>query len=137
MDHSLIRRGSIPELTDPAGGLDDLVHQRFRLAILTIAMEGGPVQFGHLQRALDLTPGNLGRHLSVLEEAGLIKVSKGFADRRPWTAVAITSVGRKALRAEIAVLKGIVVRVEQVETGRRSAVPRTLSPSATPRLSSS
>jgi DNA-binding MarR family transcriptional regulator len=124
-------------LTDPAGGLEDIVHQKFRLAILTIAMEGGPVHFGHLQRALDLTPGNLGRHLLVLEEAGLIKVSKGFAGRRPWTAVAITAPGRKALRAEIAVLKAIVVRVEQVETRRRNPVPRTLSPPATPRLSSS
>jgi len=127
----------MPKLTDPAGGLGDLVHQRFRLAILTIAVEGSPVQFGHLQRALDLTPGNLGRHLNVLEEAGLIKVSKGYAARRPWTAVAITAAGRKALRAEIAVLKAIVVRVEQVETRRRSPDPRALSPSATPRLSSS
>jgi DNA-binding transcriptional ArsR family regulator len=137
MYHSLIGRGSIPKLTDPAGGLEDLVHQRFRLAILTIALECSPVQFGHLQRALDLTPGNLGRHLGVLEEAGLIKVSKGFAGRRPWTAIAITSAGRKALRAEVAVLKAIVVRVELVETRRRSPAPRTFAPSAMPRLSSS
>jgi DNA-binding MarR family transcriptional regulator len=137
MDHLLVQRTPIPELTDPVGGLDDLVHQRFRLAILTIAVEGGPVQFGYLQRELDLTPGNLGRHLNVLEEAGLIKVSKGFTGRRPWTAIAITSLGRKALRAEIAVLKGIVLRVEQVETKRRSALPRTMAPAATPRLSSS
>jgi DNA-binding MarR family transcriptional regulator len=124
-------------LTDPAGGLEDIVHQKFRLAILTIAVEASPVQFGHLQRELDLTPGNLGRHLGVLEEAGLIKVSKGFAGRRPWTAVAITPAGRKALRAEVAVLKAIVVRVEQVEIRRRSPVPRTFSPRAAPRLSSS
>jgi DNA-binding MarR family transcriptional regulator len=122
-------------LTDPAGGLEDLVHQRFRLAILTIAAECSPVQFGHLQRELELTPGNLGRHLNVLEDAGLLKVSKGFAGRRPWTAVAITPAGRKALRAEIAVLKAIVVRVEQVELRRQNTVPRTLSRPATPRLS--
>jgi DNA-binding MarR family transcriptional regulator len=130
------RRGPVPELDDPAGGLDDVVHQRFRLGILTIAFEDSPVQFSDLQRTLELTPGNLGRHLNVLEGAGLIKVSKGFAGRRPWTAVAITPVGRKALRAEVAVLKAIVLRVEQVDTQGQRRVPRTL-PRATPQLSSS
>jgi DNA-binding HxlR family transcriptional regulator len=134
MDHSPDGRVPIPTLTDPVGGIEDVVHQRFRLVILTIAVEVSPVQFGHLQRTLGLTPGNLGRHLNVLEEAGLIKVSKGFADRRPWTAVAITPAGRKALRAEVAVLKAIVSRVEQVEMQRRSS--RVPAPSSTPRFAS-
>jgi DNA-binding MarR family transcriptional regulator len=125
---------TIPELTDPVGGIEDVVHQRFRLVILTIAVEISPVQFGHLQRTLGLTPGNLGRHLNVLEEAGLIKVSKGFTARRPWTAVAITPAGRKALRAEVAVLKALVSRVELVESKRPS--PKPSSPSATRRFAS-
>ena len=109
-------------MTDVVGNLQELVHQRTRLAILTIASEASSVQFGYLQRVLELSPGNLGGHLHVLEEAKLIKVVKGFQGRRPSTAISITAAGRKALRAEISALKTIVERVERAESHR---VPKT------------
>jgi len=109
-------------MTDVAGNLQELVHQRTRLAILTIASEVSSVQFGYLQSVLELSPGNLGGHLHVLEEAKLVKVTKGFQGRRPSTAISITAAGRKALRAEITALKAIVERVERAESHR---TPRT------------
>jgi DNA-binding MarR family transcriptional regulator len=105
-------------MTDATGDIEDLVHQRIRLGILTIALEVSSVQFGYLQRVMDLTPGNLGRHLVVLEEAKLIKIAKTFEGRRPSTSISITAAGRKALRAEIAALKSIVDRVERAESER-------------------
>ena len=105
-------------MTDATGDIEDLVHQRIRLGILTIALEVSSVQFGYLQRVMGLTPGNLGRHLVVLEEAKLIKVAKTFEGRRPSTSIAITAAGRKALRAEVASLKAIVDRVERAESER-------------------
>ena len=56
----------------PTNGLDDTVHQRHRLGILTITAEAR-ADFGYLRDALGLTAGNLSRHLTVLEEAGLIQ----------------------------------------------------------------
>jgi DNA-binding MarR family transcriptional regulator len=105
-------------LSDQTSELQDVVHQRTRLGILTLALEGSSVQFSYLQKALALTPGNLGRHLLVLEEAKLIKVTKSFEGRKPSTSISITAAGRKALKAEIFALKSIVNRVERAEVER-------------------
>jgi DNA-binding MarR family transcriptional regulator len=95
-------------VTHPTGALNDVVHHRHRLGILTIASEAAQVEFGYLRAALDLTPGNLNRHLAVLEEAGLVLIDKGYAGKRTRTSVRITKAGRKALAGEIAVLERLV-----------------------------
>lgn len=92
----------------PTNGLDDVVHQRHRLGILTITAEADQAEFGYLREALGLTAGNLSRHLSVLEEAGLVQVEKGYKGRRPRTWVRITGRGRSALTAELDVLARLV-----------------------------
>jgi DNA-binding MarR family transcriptional regulator len=92
----------------PTSGLDETVHQRHRLGILTITAEARRAEFGYLREALDLTPGNLSRHLTVLEEAGLVDVEKGYEGRRPRTWVRITRQGRSALSAELDALAALV-----------------------------
>ncbi|XVV00311.1 winged helix-turn-helix domain-containing protein [Actinosynnema sp. CA-248983] len=96
----------------PTNGLDDVVHQRHRLGILTIAAEAKRVEFGYLRSTLDLTAGNLSRHISVLEEAGLVEVDKGYDGRRPKTWVSITGPGRTALADEMAALRTLLTRHE-------------------------
>lgn len=103
-------------MTDhPVTGLDDVVHQRVRLGILTIVHEARKVEFGFLRTTLELTAGNLSQHLSVLEKAGLITVEKGYEGRRGRTWVQLTKAGRQALRDEIATLKRLI---RQLEEGR-------------------
>jgi DNA-binding MarR family transcriptional regulator len=92
----------------PTNGLDETVHQRHRLGILTITSEARRAEFGYLRGALDLTPGNLSRHLTVLEDAGMVKVEKGYEGRRPRTWVSITRTGRSALAAELDALAALV-----------------------------
>lgn len=101
-----------PQETSPVDDLDDTVHQRVRLGILTIAHESRKVEFRFLQETMGLTAGNLSQHIRVLEEAGLINVQKGTEGRRPRTWVSITKAGKVALRQEIAVLKALVTRFE-------------------------
>ncbi|MEV6814261.1 transcriptional regulator [Micromonospora sp. NPDC051296] len=96
----------------PVTGLDDVVHQRVRLGILTIAHEARRVEFGYLRTQLELTAGNLSQHLSVLENAGLVQVEKGYAGRRGRTWITLTSSGNAALAEEIARLKLLIARVE-------------------------
>ncbi|RKT67634.1 winged helix DNA-binding protein [Saccharothrix variisporea] len=98
--------------THPTSGLDDVVHQRHRLGILTIAAEAKRVEFSYLRSTLDLTAGNLSRHISVLEEAGLVEVDKGYDGRRPKTWVSITGPGRTALADEMAALRALLTRHE-------------------------
>jgi DNA-binding MarR family transcriptional regulator len=88
----------------PTAALDEVVHQRHRLGILTIAAEADRVEFSYLRNTLDLTPGNLSRHVTGLEHAGLVDVEKGYAGRRPRTWIHITHAGRDALTAELATL---------------------------------
>jgi len=97
----------------PVNGLDDVVHQRVRLGILAIAHEARRVEFGFLRTALELTAGNLGQHLSVLERAGLVHIEKGYEGKRPRTWVNLTPTGDKALQEEIARLKRLIRQVEQ------------------------
>jgi DNA-binding MarR family transcriptional regulator len=99
----------------PANGLDDTVHQRVRLGILTIAHEARRAEFGYLRTELELTGGNLSQHLGVLEAAGLVEVEKGYAGRRARTWITLTRAGHAALAEEIARLKQLINRVETAD----------------------
>jgi DNA-binding MarR family transcriptional regulator len=99
-----------PGLEHPTNGIDETVHQRHRLGILTITAEAQRAEFGYLREALGLTPGNLSKHLTVLEQAGMVEVEKGYAGRRPRTWVRITAQGRAALAAELATLTELLRR---------------------------
>ena len=96
----------------PINGLDEVVHQRVRLGILTVAHQARRVEFGFLRSTLDLTAGNLGQHLTVLENAGLVHIEKGYEGKRPRTWVTLTPAGERALRDEIAHLKRLIRDVE-------------------------
>jgi DNA-binding MarR family transcriptional regulator len=102
-------------MTDKAEALplNDVVHQRHRLAILTIAAEADLVEFTYLVDTLKLTAGNLNRHLAVLADAKLVTVKKGFQNSRPKTWVRLTRTGRRELAREIDTLRELVRRHEQ------------------------
>jgi DNA-binding MarR family transcriptional regulator len=97
----------------PVNGLDDVVHQRVRLGILTIAHEARRVEFGYLRTNLDLTAGNLSQHLTVLENAGLIRIEKGYEGKRARTWVNATKAGNAALRDEITQLKRLINQIDR------------------------
>jgi DNA-binding MarR family transcriptional regulator len=111
----------------PTTGLDERVHQRHRLGILTITAEAQRADFGYLREALGLTAGNLSKHLTVLEEAGMIQVEKGYAGRRPRTWVRITRPGRAALAAELATLTRLANRLRR-DDGDTGQPPGRLDP---------
>jgi predicted ArsR family transcriptional regulator len=94
----------------PALGLNEAVHQKTRLALLTLLDEAGRADFAYLKRTLDLTDGNLGRHIDVLTTQGLVETAKEFIGRRPRTWVTITRLGEQALAAEMDVLATLVDR---------------------------
>ncbi|MBQ1072182.1 transcriptional regulator [Micromonospora sp. C31] len=97
----------------PILSLDDVVHQKTRLALLTVLDEAGRADFPYLKRTLGLTDGNLGRHLDVLAEQSLITIAKGHEGRKSRTWAAITPDGRRALAAEMKVLAALVQRFQE------------------------
>jgi len=99
------------------GGLNDVVHQPTRLGILTVLAETKRADFPYLKSVLQLTDGNLGRHLEVLGEGGLVKITKGYEGKRPRTWAEITKAGRGALAAQMSAMKDIVARYESAQNG--------------------
>lgn len=97
-------------MTHPSSELDETVHQRVRLGILSVLGESRSADFTYLRDTLGLSDGNLSRHLKVLEDAGYIKVAKSFENNRPRTVVSATPVGNHALRTEIAALRALIAR---------------------------
>lgn len=77
--------------------VDKLVHEPARLGILSVLDGQKDADFQFLQTVLGLTKGNLSSHLSKLEAAGLVTVSKVFEGKTPRTMLAITQVGRQSL----------------------------------------
>ncbi|MFI6843225.1 transcriptional regulator [Kitasatospora sp. NBC_00085] len=106
------REAGEPEGPHPTQDLDDTVHQRVRLGVLTISREADRVEFGYLKGQLGVTDGNLSRHLKVLEDSGLIVVAKGYAGRRPRTWVTLTTQGAEALERELRALRELVQRLD-------------------------
>lgn len=104
---------SEPAAPHPAADLNDVVHHRARLGILTVLGEVRQATFPYLKSLLGLTDGNLGRHIEVLAGDGLVTVTKGYENRRPRTWVTITDSGYAALSAEMAVLKQLLSQFEQ------------------------
>ena len=74
------------------------------------------IDFGFLKETLGLTDGNLSRHLSVLEDAGYVKISKGYQGKRPHTSVTATKSGRKALAGHLASLRELIGQVDRAST---------------------
>lgn len=95
--------------------LDHVIHERVRLGILTYLLQNGETDFGTLKRALDVTDGNLSRHLRVLEDEGIILVRKTFVKRRPRTYYKLSEDGRKRFRKYLDVLEGILKSIGKKE----------------------
>ena len=90
-------------------GLDRVIHEKARLSVLTslVAHPKGLV-FGDLKQMCGLTDGNLSRHLGVLQEAGLVDVTKGYEGNRPHTSCRLTKTGRRRFLDYLVVLERLV-----------------------------
>jgi DNA-binding transcriptional ArsR family regulator len=98
--------GSSDEARFAFEGLDRLFHERARLGIVT-SLAGNPdgLAFGELKRLCGLTDGNLSRHLSALDEAGYVSMSKDRGGRRPVTMCRLTTTGRERFVSYLAALE--------------------------------
>jgi DNA-binding transcriptional ArsR family regulator len=87
-DHEL---PSIPKI-------DKVIHEPARLTIMAYLFVVDSADALFLQRQTGLTWGNLSSHLSKLESAGYVEVTKEFLDKKPHTALQLTNKGRTAFK---------------------------------------
>lgn len=81
----------------PVAGLDPVIHERMRLAIISALAVNDSLTFNDLKGIVRATDGNLSVHARKLEQAGYVGCRKFFAGRMPRTEFKLTAAGRRAL----------------------------------------
>ncbi|HMK80116.1 MAG TPA: transcriptional regulator [Xanthobacteraceae bacterium] len=90
---------------------DEIIHQPVRLRImatLSALPDGERIEFTRLKAILNATDGNLGAHLTTLENAGYVAIEKDFVAKKPRTRVAMTRAGRAAFARHVTYLRDII-----------------------------
>lgn len=88
--------------------IDRVIHEPARLLIVALLASVRAADFLFLQRETGLTKGNLSSHLARLEDAGYLRLEKGFRGKIPQTTCSLTAEGRAAFKAYRAQLRRTV-----------------------------
>ena len=70
---------------EPFLQLDRVIHEKGRLAIMSMLAATPELSFTELRDALGMTDGNLTTHIRTLQEEGYVSVAKSFQNNRPLT----------------------------------------------------
>ena len=105
-------------------GLDRVFHEKARLGIMTsLASQPDGLSFSDLRLLCSLSDGNLNRHLSVLQEAGFVRVEKEGRGRGSHTRCFVTSHGRAAFLEYLRELEQVLA--DAADGCRRHSASRT------------
>jgi len=96
-----------------AASADRLIHQRTRLAIVSMLAVNESLTFNELKKMLEVTDGNLSVHARKLEEAGYVDCRKSFEGRVPRTEYRITSKGRSELERYLDHMESLIQAVRE------------------------
>ena len=84
--------------------LDPILHSQLRLAIISLLVSDGDVDFNRIKEVTDATSGNISVQIKKLQKAEYITVKKSFKNNYPNTKVQLTNKGLKAFETYVAVL---------------------------------
>ena len=101
-------------ISNASQDLDTLVHERTRLAIVSILAVSRRLSFKDLKNQLKVSDGNLSAHARKLEDAGYITCTKGFEGRFPKTEFQLTPAGRNALKKYVAHMEALINAMKKV-----------------------
>jgi DNA-binding HxlR family transcriptional regulator len=88
--------------------MDDAIHQKARLGIMSTLLALGEAEFKLLKETLALSDGNLSTHLALLEERGYVEARKEFIRKKPRTTYTPTEAGRVAFNRYLSALERII-----------------------------
>ncbi len=98
----------MPEAIAALEALDETIHQKVRLGIMSMLLAMHEADFKLLKETLALSDGNLSTHLALLEERGFIDSHKEFVRKKPHTTYTPTEIGRTAFQAYLKALERII-----------------------------
>jgi DNA-binding MarR family transcriptional regulator len=93
---------------EPFLQLDRVIHEKGRLAIMSMLAASPELSFTELRDTLGMTDGNLTTHIRTLQEAGYVSIAKSFQNNRPLTTCSLTPGGRKAFAQYVGLLEQII-----------------------------
>ena len=99
---------------DPFLQLDRVIHEKGRLAIMSMLAATPELSFTELRDTLAMTDGNLVSHMRTLQEAGYVATSKSIANNRPLTTCSLTAAGKKAFTDYINLLEQILAQTRRM-----------------------
>lgn len=89
--------------------IDDIIHSRIRLAIMTILLVRDKADFATLKNQTKTSDGNLSTHLRKLEDAGYISFKKSFVQRKPVTVYWVSDEGKEAYANYLKIIEKLVM----------------------------
>ena len=90
--------------------LDRVLHEKCRLAIVSLLATAEKWTFTELKRMLEISDGNLSVHLRALQKAGYVTITKRFVGRKPQTTCGLSQTGKSAFQAYLEHLEAIVLQ---------------------------
>ena len=93
---------------EKAPELDNLIHERMRLGIVSALAANESLTFTELKELLKTTDGNISVHTRKLEDADYINCLKSFEGRIPKTEYRLTPSGRRALERYLDHMEALV-----------------------------
>jgi DNA-binding MarR family transcriptional regulator len=95
--------------------LDRVIHEKGRLAIMSMLAASPELSFTELRDTLNMTDGNVTAHIRTLQESGYVAVAKSYKNKRPLTTVSLTTAGRKAFAGYVDLLEKIVQQTRKLK----------------------
>lgn len=96
-----------------SAGLDKLIHERLRLAIVSALAVHESLSFNELKEMIGTSDGNLSVHARKLEEAQYVACTKSFDGRTPRTEYRLTPSGRRSLERYLAHMEALIRAVRE------------------------
>ncbi|MFD4532202.1 winged helix-turn-helix domain-containing protein [Kitasatospora sp. NPDC058397] len=94
-------------MSHPRKALDGVIHAPIRLSIVAALAAVDEAEFKFVRETVEITDSALSKQISLLEEAGYVKVRKAFVGKRPRTWLSLTKAGRAALERHLSALREI------------------------------
>ncbi|WP_190816766.1 winged helix-turn-helix domain-containing protein [Saccharopolyspora pogona] len=104
----------------PRHQLNELIHSPVRFSIAATLAAVDQAEFRYVRDIIEVSDSVLSKQVSTLEEAGYVKVKKGYVGKRPRTWLSLTAKGRRAYEAHLAALRAITTQPVAEPIGERS-----------------
>ncbi|WP_150237705.1 winged helix-turn-helix domain-containing protein [Nocardiopsis quinghaiensis] len=94
-------------MNHPRGMLDDVIHSPVRFSVVAALAAVDRAEFRFVRDTVEVTDSALSKQVTVLENAGYVRVHKVAVGRRTRTSLSLSEEGRTAFEQHVRALRDI------------------------------